>query len=192
MRILILGGTVFLGRALVEAALARGHDLTLFNRGQSNPDLFPHVEQLHGDRATDLHALQGRHWDAVIDTCGYVPRIVRLSAEALARAAGPLHLHLVALGLCRHEPAGVDESAPVGTLARRNGRASDRRNVRAAQGAVRASRGASHAGPDAHHPARPHRRPIRSDRPLYVLASSRGARRRGAGAGPSRAPRSIH
>ena len=57
MRILILGGTVFLGRALVEAALERGHTLTLFNRGKSNPDVFPNVEQLHGDRAADLSAL---------------------------------------------------------------------------------------------------------------------------------------
>src|SRR5512136_908714 len=86
MRYLILGGTVFLGRALVQEALARGHSLTLFNRGQSNPDLFPQVEQLHGDRATYLSALQGRHWYAVIDTGGYVPCIVRRSAEALTSA----------------------------------------------------------------------------------------------------------
>ena len=84
MRILIIGGTVFLGRALVERALVRGHTLTLFNRGKSNSGLFPEVEQIHGDRRTDLGLLKGRQWDAVIDTCGYIPREVRLSAEALA------------------------------------------------------------------------------------------------------------
>src|SRR5215212_368646 len=84
MRILILGGTVFLGRHVVDTALARGHDVTLFNRGQHNPELFPAVEKLRGDRDGDLSALEGRRWDAVIDTCGYVPRIVRKSAELLA------------------------------------------------------------------------------------------------------------
>src|SRR5579871_4949872 len=84
MKLLILGGTVFLGRHLVEAALARGHTITLFNRGQTNPDLFPEAEKLRGKRDGDLTVLQGRRWDAVIDTSGYVPRIVRASAELLA------------------------------------------------------------------------------------------------------------
>ena len=83
MKILILGGTRFLGRHLVEAALARAHTITLFNRGQSNPGLFPQVETITGERETSLGLLSGRAWDAVIDTCGYVPRIVRLSAQAL-------------------------------------------------------------------------------------------------------------
>lgn len=76
MRILIIGGTVFLGRHIVEAA--RHHDLTLFNRGQSNPDLFPDIHQIHGDRdgIGDLG-----EYDAIIDTCGYVPRIVAQSAK---------------------------------------------------------------------------------------------------------------
>lgn len=86
MKIVIIGGTRFLGRHLVEAALARGHELTLFNRGRSNPGLFPDVEQLIGDRDRDLGLLAGRSWDAVIDTCGYAPRVVRASAEALAGA----------------------------------------------------------------------------------------------------------
>jgi 2'-hydroxyisoflavone reductase len=86
MQLLIIGGTVFLGRSLVEAALARGHTVTLFNRGQHNPELFPGVEKLRGDRASDLTALAGRRWDAAIDTCGYVPRVVRASAELLADA----------------------------------------------------------------------------------------------------------
>ncbi len=84
MKILVIGGTRFVGRHFVDAALARGHEITLFNRGQSNADLYPNVENLRGDRETDLSALEGRHWDAVVDTCGYVPRVVRLSALELA------------------------------------------------------------------------------------------------------------
>jgi len=83
MRILIIGGTRFVGRHLVEAALARRHEVTLFNRGKSNPDLFPQLETILGDREQDVNKLQGRIWDTVIDVAGYVPRIVRLSAEVL-------------------------------------------------------------------------------------------------------------
>jgi 2'-hydroxyisoflavone reductase len=83
MRILILGGTRFLGRHTVDAALARGHDVTLFNRGQTAPGLFPDVEQLRGDRDGGLDALRGRAFDAVIDTSGYVPRIVGETIDAL-------------------------------------------------------------------------------------------------------------
>lgn len=86
-RLLILGGTVFLGRAIVEEALSRGYTVTIFNRGRSNPDLFPEVERLVGDRVGgDLEALRGRSWDAVVDTSGYVPRVVRESAALLSDA----------------------------------------------------------------------------------------------------------
>jgi len=84
MKLLILGGTRFVGRHLVEEALAQGHQVTLFNRGRNNPELFPEVEKLRGDRDGNLTALEGRKWDAVIDTCGYVPRLVRDSALLLA------------------------------------------------------------------------------------------------------------
>ena len=67
MHILVLGGTVFLGRHVVEASLARGHDVTLFNRGQTRPELFPELEKLRGDRDGDLGALVGRSFDAVVD-----------------------------------------------------------------------------------------------------------------------------
>lgn len=83
MKVLILGGTKFVGRTLAESALAAGHDLTLFNRGNTNADLFPDVEKLQGDRDNDLSALEGRKWDVVIDTCGYIPRAVKTSAELL-------------------------------------------------------------------------------------------------------------
>ncbi len=84
MRLLILGGTVFLGRHLVESALAQGHEVTICNRGKTNAKLFPEVEHLIGDRDGALNALIGKRWDAVIDTSGYVPRIVRYSASLLA------------------------------------------------------------------------------------------------------------
>ncbi len=84
MTLLLLGGTAFLGPELVEAARARGHAVTLFNRGKTNPGKFPELETLLGDRDGKLDALRGRRWDAVIDTSGYVPRLVRASAELLA------------------------------------------------------------------------------------------------------------
>jgi 2'-hydroxyisoflavone reductase len=83
MRILILGGTQFLGRHAVDAALERGHDVTLFNRGQTRPELFPEVEKLRGDRDGDLGAIEGRDFDAVVDTSGYVPRLVEQTIDAL-------------------------------------------------------------------------------------------------------------
>jgi 2'-hydroxyisoflavone reductase len=86
MRLLFLGGTKFLGRHLVEGALRRGHDVTTFTRGQTNPGLFPEAEEIHGDRTRDLAPLRGREWDAVIDTSAYVPRVARAAAEMLAGA----------------------------------------------------------------------------------------------------------
>lgn len=115
MRILILGGTVFLGRALVEAAWPLGHAVTLFNRGRSNPGLFPQVEQIHGDRAVDLSALQGRRWDVAIDTSGYVPRIVENSARALADAVE--HYTFVStLSVFDTPQPGTAEDGPLATL----------------------------------------------------------------------------
>jgi 2'-hydroxyisoflavone reductase len=87
MKILILGGTVFVGRHLAREALYRGHDVTLFNRGRTDPKLFPEAKKLFGDRDGTLDALNGQMWDAVIDTCGYVPRIVRQSALRLSTKA---------------------------------------------------------------------------------------------------------
>jgi 2'-hydroxyisoflavone reductase len=84
MKILILGGTVFLGYHLVQSARKAGHEITIFSRGKTNPDLFPEVEKLVGDRDGDLTALVGRRWDAVIDTSGYIPRVVRDSVNLLA------------------------------------------------------------------------------------------------------------
>jgi 2'-hydroxyisoflavone reductase len=116
MDLLILGGTRFLGRYLVEAAQEDGHRVTLFNRGLSGPDLFPEVETIKGDREGYLSALRGRRWDAVIDTCGYVPRVVRASAGLLADAVdhytfvSSISVYSDVIG------AGADESAPVEEL----------------------------------------------------------------------------
>lgn len=116
MKILILGGTVFLGRHLVEAAQARGHEVTLFNRGQHNPDLFPDVEKLRGDRSGGLDALRGRQWDAVIDTCGYVPRVVRDSAQLLADAVGH-YTFISSISVYKEfSTPNADENAPLGTI----------------------------------------------------------------------------
>ena len=84
MRLLLLGGPRFLGRGITDAALAGGHEVTFFNRGKTNSELYPDVERLVGERAGDLAELRGRTWDAVIDTSGYLPGAVRSSAEALA------------------------------------------------------------------------------------------------------------
>src|ERR1700733_3468730 len=73
LKLLIMGGTGFLGPHIVEAAIKRGHTMTLFNRGKTHPGLFPNLEKLHGDRKNDMKALEGRKWDAVIDTSAYIP-----------------------------------------------------------------------------------------------------------------------
>src|SRR5258705_7962524 len=83
LRILVLGGTRFIGPPIVEAALARGHAVTLFNRGQTNPELFPQCEKLRGDRDGDMSALDGRDWDVVIDTWTDMPRHVYSAAHLL-------------------------------------------------------------------------------------------------------------
>jgi 2'-hydroxyisoflavone reductase len=86
MKLLVLGGTIFLGRYFVEEALKRGHEITIFNRGKSSPEIFPQVEKLIGDRDGNLEALKGRRWDAALDTSGYIPRTVTESARLLSSA----------------------------------------------------------------------------------------------------------
>lgn len=115
MRILMIGGTRFLGRAMVEEAVSQGHTVTLFNRGQSNRDLFPDLEHLHGDRDRDLSALQGRQWDIAIDTCGYIPRHVRMTAELLADAVEH-YTFISSISVYSRFSAGMDEYGPLGLL----------------------------------------------------------------------------
>jgi 2'-hydroxyisoflavone reductase len=117
MKVLVLGGTVFVGRHIVEAARARGHDVTLFNRGLTNPGLFEDVEHLRGDReAGDLAALERRSWDAVVDTSGYVPRVVTASAQLLTEAVA--HYTFISTGsvYADYSRPGIDEDAPVATV----------------------------------------------------------------------------
>jgi 2'-hydroxyisoflavone reductase len=118
VKLLVLGGTKFLGRAAVEAALARGHWVTLFNRGETNPGLFPEAEKLRGDRTADLSALEGREWDAVLDPSGYIPAVVRASAEALADSVGHyLFVSSVSAYASLVQPVGEDSAlAELGDL----------------------------------------------------------------------------
>lgn len=118
-QILVLGGTNFLGPHFVRAALANGHTVTLFNRGKTNPGLFPDVEQLRGDREQgDLDALKGRAWDACVDTSGYVPAHVAATASLLAGSCG--HYQFIS-SISVYPGFGqsndrIDESTPTGTV----------------------------------------------------------------------------
>ena len=122
MKLLVLGGTVFLGRHVAESALQRGHSVTLFNRGTREVPFAGdgagagRVESLKGDRYLDLSALAGRRWDAVVDTCGFIPSAVRATAERLASAVA--HYTFVSSGSV-YDPISApdyDETAPVGTI----------------------------------------------------------------------------
>ena len=113
MRVLVFGGTRFLGRHLAEACLARGHAVTLFHRGLSDPSAVPSAEHVIGDRDRDLAPLRGRTWDAVFDTSGYEVRPVR---EA-ARAIGGAHYVFVSSISVYRDFSRTDEEAPLCTLA---------------------------------------------------------------------------
>jgi 2'-hydroxyisoflavone reductase len=116
MKILVIGGTRFLGRNFVEIASKQGHELTLFNRGQTNPYLFPEIEKLEGDRDGDLAPLKGRTWDVVVDTCGYVPRIVAKSAELLAGSVG-LYVFISTINVyANYSKPGLNEDSPLATI----------------------------------------------------------------------------
>jgi 2'-hydroxyisoflavone reductase len=116
VRILVIGGTLFVGRWLVEEALERGHQVTMFHRGQTNADLFPEAERIHGDRAKDLDKLAGRTWDAVVDTCGFRSDIVRASASKLAKSVGHYTFISSISVYADPYPPHPDESAPVAQL----------------------------------------------------------------------------
>ncbi len=121
LKILVLGGTGFLGPAFVTAAQARGHTLTLFNRGKTRPELFPNVEKLQGDRdpkkGEGLKALEGRKWDAVLDTSGYYPRMVKASAELLAPNVEQYVFISSISAYANNDEPHEDESGPTAKLA---------------------------------------------------------------------------
>ena len=114
--LLILGGTRFLGPELVEAAKKKGWTITLFNRGKTNPGLFPDLEKLQGDRNGDLKSLEGRKWDAVVDTSGFVPRQVQGSATLLKEAVKQ-YVFISSISVLKDmSKPGLDETAPLATM----------------------------------------------------------------------------
>jgi 2'-hydroxyisoflavone reductase len=114
LKLLILGGTGFLGPHTVRRAVARGHEMTLFNRGKTRPELFPDLEKLRGDRdENDLEALKGRQWDAVIDTSAYVPGHVEQSASLLAEGLKQYVMISSISAFGDHSTPYADETAPV-------------------------------------------------------------------------------
>jgi 2'-hydroxyisoflavone reductase len=114
MDILIIGGTQFVGRHLVESALAAGHRVTLFNRGKTGPGLYPEAEHLVGDRDGNLDALKGRKWDVAFDPAGYVPRIVEQSADLLKDAVGR-YVYVSSISVYV-DSDNADENAPLNVL----------------------------------------------------------------------------
>lgn len=113
---LVLGGSRFVGRHVVEAALEAGHEVTLFNRGLTNPELYPDVEKLRGDRGGDLSALEARDFDAVLDIAGYLPRHVRRSTEQL-RARTDFYAYVSSISVYSDfSRPGIDEDAPLEQL----------------------------------------------------------------------------
>jgi 2'-hydroxyisoflavone reductase len=115
MELLILGGTRFLGPAIIDHALAKGHEVTLFNRGRSNPHLYPDLEKRRGDRDGQLDSLAEGEWDAVIDTSGYFPRHVKLSAELLAPRVGQ-YVFVSTISVYADHEGGGDEDAEKATM----------------------------------------------------------------------------
>jgi len=116
MRILIIGGTRFVGRHVSEAALAAGHELTVLHRSSPDPGLLPEAEHLLADRDGDLSVLGGRSFDATVDVCAYWPRQVRSLAEALGDRGGH-HVYISSVSAYADtDRAGGDESLPLATL----------------------------------------------------------------------------
>src|SRR4051812_17897912 len=150
MRLLVIGGTVFLGRHVAETALARGHEVTVFHRGLHGAAP-PGAETLIGDRTADLSALEGGEWDAVIDTCGFQPEDVARTAGALADRAG--HYGFVSSGSAYVDwpAAPISEDSPVWESDSRDygpGKAACERAVEAAMpGRVLAARAGVIVGP---------------------------------------------
>jgi 2'-hydroxyisoflavone reductase len=116
MRLLVLGGTAFAGRHLVELAIERGHDVTLFNRGQTGAGLFPGVERVIGERAGNLEGLAGRPFDAAVDTSGYLPADVERSATILAGTTGRYLFVSSRSVYADHSAPGANEDAAVAEL----------------------------------------------------------------------------
>lgn len=116
MRILVIGGTAFVGRHITQAALEAGHDVTLFHRGKTGGELFPEAVHLSGDRDQDLTALAGASWDATIDVTAYFPRQVRSLASALGGRGGRYVFISSVSAYSPAVPPYYDESAPLAEI----------------------------------------------------------------------------
>jgi len=115
LKILVLGGTRFIGLHMTALALERGHTLTFFNRGKTKADRYPEVERIKGDRNGEIDGLKDREWDVVIDNSGYVPRHVRLSAELLAPKVRQ-YVFTSSISVYPDFSVPRDEKSPVGKL----------------------------------------------------------------------------
>lgn len=116
LKILVLGGTAFLGPSVIHDARARGHEITLFNRGRTNADMFPDLERLVGDRDGQLDALRGRQWDVCLDNSGYIPRMVKDSAELLAPNIGQ-YIFISSISVfADFSQRGLNETSPVAVI----------------------------------------------------------------------------
>jgi 2'-hydroxyisoflavone reductase len=115
MRLLIIGGTQFLGRHFVETAIRRGYEITLFHRGKTNPDLYPELEHIYGDRDGEIGKLGSRKWDIVVDPSGYVPRIVGQSVAYLKDLAD-YYIFISSLSVYPGNEPNSDESAELAVL----------------------------------------------------------------------------
>ena len=182
MRILVIGGGVFLGAAIVDSALARGHAITVFNRGRARSDWPDGVEAIVGDRSSDLGLLRGRELRRRRRHLRLRPRR-RARQRRRARVVRALLLRLEHLGLrVVHARAGARERSARRQRRHRRGRPRPRAPLRAAEGGVRARRRGGVRRARADRAARAHRRPARPHRPLQPLAVARAGRRRDPGA----------
>ena len=187
-RILLLGGTGFIGPQLVHAALAGGHSVSMLNRGRRTPNQnagdFARVEALRGDRSQpDAYAsLAGKRWDVVVDTATNL-RWTREAVAALRGATGSLHVRVVDRGV----PAVPDRGHPRGWAGAAHRHAAEGpAELRRVEGAEREPGPRGFPEARSHHPPGLHRRPRRHLGSLHLLAGAPRARRRGAGAGQER------
>ncbi len=115
LKILVLGGTGFIGPHMVREALRRGHEVSLFNRGRTNNELFPDLKLYKGDRNSGLQSLEGGNWDVVVDNSGYVPRHVEDSARLLSSVVSH-YLYVSTISVYAVSAAPITEESPLATM----------------------------------------------------------------------------
>ena len=191
--ILMLGGTGFLGPQTVEAAIRRGHKVTLFNRGKTRPGLFPDLEKLHGDREKDdLKALEGRKWDAVVDTSANVPRWVKKAAAVLGPNIGH-YIYISSISVYADTEQARDRRDGPGGHDRRPDDREDRRpDLWRPEGPDGEGGRGGDAGQGGRGAAGPDRRARGPERPVHLLAGARRPGRRGARSRLARRPDPAH